>query len=195
MEDWPCRLVAQEAGPDPVVGEGQLLQGLGARPAGTFAVEGIETDGGAADHVVTITYDPRLLSDPTSLVATFAHELSHYLMATAPNLPPGGHELMEHATDLTAVYLGFGIFLANSSFRFVQFGDAFAAGWSTHRQGYMTERELVFALAIFAALLEVPVDQVTEHLKPDLAKLYRKAARTVAEQEQRIAALRMIGAA
>lgn len=192
LEQWPCRLVAQETGPDPVVGEAQLLQGLEARPAGTFAVDLQETDGGDAEGVVVITYDPALLSDPMSLVATFAHELSHYLLATAHSLPPGEEDLLEHATDLTAVYLGFGIFLANSSFRFAQFGDAFSAGWSTRRQGYMTERELVFALAIFATLLDLPVATVVEHLKPDLGRLFRKAMRTVADEDERLSVLRSI---
>jgi len=192
MDQWPCQLVAQETGPDPMVGEGQLLQGLETLPGGTFQVDRQESESGGADHTVIITYDPNLLSDPMSLVATFAHELSHYLLAAAPSLPPGDEELLEHATDLTAVYLGFGIFMANSSFRFAQFGDAFSMGWSTRRQGYMTERELVFALAIFASLHDLPADLVTEHLKPDLAKLFGRATRTVKAEIERVSALRNI---
>ncbi|MDH4318404.1 MAG: hypothetical protein OEV64_08445 [Desulfobulbaceae bacterium] len=44
------------------------------------------------------------------MIATFAHELSHYLIATAPEPPPGGWESWKFATDIGATFLGFGIF-------------------------------------------------------------------------------------
>ena len=189
MDQWPCRLEPQEPDPNLVVGEAQILQGYEPSPAGTFSVRGDAEDIGDA---VTITYNPKLLSDPMSLVATFAHELSHFLLASAPGLPPGEEELLEFATDLTAVHLGFGIFMANSSFQFQQHGDAISMGWSTNRQGYMTERQLVFALAIFAHLQDIPASEVTGHLKPSLAKLFRKAVRYLERQQSRLVALQAI---
>ena len=191
MDQWPCRLEPQEPDPNLVVGEALILQGYEPSPAGTFSVRGDVEEIGEA---VTITYNPKQLSDPMSLVATFAHELSHFLLASAPDLPPGDEELLEFATDLTAVYLGFGIFMANSSFKFQQHGDAISMGWSTSRQGYMTERQLVFALAIFAILLDIPPSEVTGHLKPNLAKLFRKAIRNLGRQQSRLVALQAIGA-
>lgn len=191
MNQWPCRLVAQESDPELVVDDGHMLQGFEPSPAGTFSVDPQQTE--TADAVV-ITYNPKLLSDPMSLVATLAHELSHFLIATARSLPPGDEELLEFATDLTAVYLGFGVFMANSSFRFEQHGDAFSMGWQASRQGYMTERQLVFALAIFADLLDLPAAEVREHLKPDLAKLFGRAARTLERESGRLTELRAIDA-
>ena len=191
MDQWPCRLVAQESDPELLVGDAQLLQGFEPSPAGTFSVDPQES---RTDDAVVITYNPKLLSDSMSLVATFAHELSHFLIATAQSLPPGEEELLEFATDLTAVYLGFGVFMANSSFRFEQHGDAFSMGWQASRQGYMTERQLVFALAIFAHLLDLPAAAVCEHLKPNLAKLFGRAGRTLEREAERLAELRAIDA-
>ncbi|MDX6851136.1 hypothetical protein SCD92_17290, partial [Gilvimarinus sp. SDUM040013] len=57
-------------------------------------------------------------TSPTQLVATFAHELSHYLTCTANEPPPGGWDNWEFATDIAATFLGFGVFMANSSFNF-----------------------------------------------------------------------------
>lgn len=184
MDDWPCILVAQEADPEPVVGLADIVQGIEPTPAGTFSITG------ATNVSATITYNPSQLSDPVSLVATLSHELSHFLMATAPTLPPGDEELLEHATDLTSVFLGFGIFMANSHFRFEQFGDALSHGWSTRRQGYLSERQLLFALAIFSTLLGIEPSVVTAHLQPKLKRLYRRAAVTVSSEPQRLELLR-----
>ena len=75
------------------------------------------------DREVEITYSPAALRDPSGFIATMAHELSHYLMATIPLEPPGGPEAKEPATDICSIFLGFGVFAANSAFSFRQFDD------------------------------------------------------------------------
>ena len=50
-----------------------------------------------------IRYNPALLATPQSLVATFAHLLSHYLLHTARTAPPGGSALKKQACDVAAV--------------------------------------------------------------------------------------------
>ena len=109
LESWDCVLLEQEKDPDPSVGPALLIQGTESSPLGTFSV---------SDETVQITYNPTLLKQPTQLVATFAHELAHYLTATSREEPPGGWENWEFVTDLTAFFLGFGIFMANSALIF-----------------------------------------------------------------------------
>lgn len=184
MSDWPCKLVAQEADPERFIGLVDVVEGIEPSPAGTFSIADTTNVG------ATISYNPSLLSDPASLVATLSHELSHFLMATASTLPPGDEELLEFATDLTSVFLGFGIFMANSHLRFEQFGDALCQGWQTSRQGYMTERQLLFALAIFSTLLGIETSKVTIHLQPKLKRLYKSAVATVLSEPQRLESLR-----
>jgi hypothetical protein len=148
LADWPCEL-RPGAGERPAqVGTGLLLRHLGAPPpCGTFMVEG--EDGARR---VVITYNPSLAGDTTAMIATFAHELGHYLMSTAKTAPPGGWELHELHTDIAAVYLGFGVFLANSARTFSQFQSAGEMGWSSRSQGYLSEGALVTATAIFSRL-------------------------------------------
>lgn len=106
MENWDCNLTEQDEDPNPIVGSTLLVQGTESSPLGTFSVK---------EETVQITYNPSLLKQPTQLVATFAHELAHYLTATSKEEPPGGWENWEFATDLTAVFLGFGIFMCRNS--------------------------------------------------------------------------------
>jgi hypothetical protein len=178
MEDWPCELRAG-AGERPAhVGTGLLLRHEGASPpCGTFQVTGAD-----GLQKVVITYNPSLADDPTGLIATFAHELAHYLMSTAKSDPPGGWELHELHTDLAAVHLGFGLFLANSARSFAQFQSAGEMGWSARSQGYLSEGALVTALAIVERLAGRDPLAAAPHLKDYLEKDLRRTVKALAKR-------------
>lgn len=167
MTDWPCDLI-----PGVAERETRVAVGLGLRhetesaPLGTF---------GYHDGRYYISYNPSELNRQTSLVATFAHELAHYLLHTAKTAPPGGRELEEHATDLAAVLLGFGVFMANSAKNFSQFQTMEEVGWEMRPQGYLTEIALVSGLAIFARLSDADTKGAEFALKAYLRKPFRKA--------------------
>jgi hypothetical protein len=178
MEAWPCELEAGAADRPTDAGNAHLLRHEGApSPCGTFHVEGAD-----GETRVVITYNPALTADTTSMIATFAHELGHYLMGTARSDPPGGWTLHELHTDMAAVYLGFGIFLANSARSFSQFHDAGEAGWSSRTQGYLGEPALVTALVLFQRLAGRDPLDAAPYLKPYLDKDLRRAARALAKR-------------
>jgi hypothetical protein len=120
-----------------------------------------------------------------SLVATFAHELSHYLLACAKNDPPGGPEAEEHATDIGAVFMGFGIFLCNAAFQFEGFSEGLSEGWRVSRQGYLNESELSYALAIFMCLLETPFKLARPHLDTNPRTFLKKAIKHLSKYHER----------
>ncbi|HEY3799348.1 MAG TPA: hypothetical protein VGL58_13440 [Caulobacteraceae bacterium] len=153
----------------------------GKRANGTFRIE---------DGEVIISYASKLVDDPRGLIATLAHELSHYLLATIRKPMPGGMQLHELATDLTVAFAGFGVFGANHAFTFAQHQDAFGQGWQAGRNGYLSERSWAFALALFAALKDVEVPR--EQLKGSVADLTRKATRYLAGNPARLAPLQAI---
>ncbi len=169
MSAWDCELIAQPERIKTHVSEFVHLKVLENQiPLGTYS---------AGDGVVTITYDPASLAEPATLVATLAHELSHYALARIRTEAPGGEEMHEFATDLMTVYLGFGLFGANRAFNFSQHGDSFGQGWKTSGQGYLRERDWVFALAVFFALRREEPENLKALLKPHLYADLRKATR------------------
>jgi len=176
---WPCRLEAQH----PRVVGAQVAEFVSISgdndPNGTFRIE--------ADGTPVITYAPDLLDDPTSLVATFAHELAHYLLAHELDLVEDEtHELM---TDLTVVYTGLGVFGANACFSFEQHGDAFSQGWRSRGAGYLSPRSWAFALATFAALKGSDGGMLV-YLKPELARLTQDATKYLGRNPALLAPLR-----
>lgn len=164
LGEWHCVLEQGEARRDVVLpgGYGEYSE---KSALGTFSVEG---------NTPIVRYDPALLSNAHALVATFAHELAHLVLATMDE-PPGGDDLHEHATDCAAVYLGFGVFLANSARQFEQFQDAGSHGWQSSTSGYLSEQALVTATAIFVRFFAIDPDLALRPLKPYLQKDFRKA--------------------
>jgi len=160
LESWPCTLAPFEETADvvkdifPVLAQPQTSKGA----AGLFEV--------TKEKEVIIRYKPDQVGEPMAMIATMAHELCHYVLTAIPreNEPPGGWNEHEPITDLTAVFFGFGIFLANSSFRFVQWQDSQYQGWSAGRQGYLSQDALSLSLALFCACKDTDPNLASRHL-------------------------------
>jgi hypothetical protein len=183
MADWHCELEAYERPQaNAQVGEFWLLRTPNA-PNGTFQVK---------DNTVRISYAADLVDNPAALVATFAHELCHYLLATVPEPSPGGPDTHELDTDLAVAYVGFGVFAANNAFSFSQHGDSFSQGWRSQRNGYLSERSWAFALALFLRLKGEPA-AADKWLKPGLAAEVAKADRYLAKHPALLEPLEAIG--
>lgn len=145
MEQWPTRLVSRQSPKGSYQVNAQtFVQPVGTGAAGTYQLLPADTGGWVAE----IRYDIGLLTDPGALVATFAHELGHYLLSTTRRSFPGGEDVHELLTDLTAVFMGFGIFLANSARDYSAQQLDGGHMWQTRRQGYLSERALVTALVL-----------------------------------------------
>ena len=184
MADWPCELRAGKRDRPIEAGNAHLLRHEGGpAPCGTFRVG----TGLGGRHGI-VTYNPGMANDPAGLVATFAHELGHYLMATAATAPPGGWDLHELHTDLAAVYLGFGIFMANNARSFSQFQSGGEMGWSSSARGYLSEGALVTATAIFQRLAGREPLEAAPFLKTYLRKDLKRAERALVKRTPDMAA-------
>jgi len=182
LTDWPCELEAYERlEANAKVGELLLLRNA-QLPNGLFRVE---------KGRATIAYAADLVARPKALIATLAHELSHYLLACIEEPPPGDHEIAhELAADLCVVYCGFGVFGANAAFEFEQHSDAFGQGWSSRHSGYFSERTWAFALAVMATLKEEGIPD--SFLKPSVAQLSNDAMRYLSRRPELLTPLREI---
>lgn len=153
MADWPCMVEPAPTEPR-------------AAPAGRTRV---------------IHYPPGL-RDPEMLVAHFAHELARYLVESFEQPPPAGAALYEPAVDLAAIFLGFGVFLANTAAR----ADPETLRWD------LNEGEVAHALALFCHLRNLPQEQVEPHLNAHLRKHLRLARQDLSQYEPDFQRLRSV---
>ena len=87
-----------------------------------------------------------LLNEPDKLIATIAHELAHIKISGENRL----EDPDEHLIDLVTVFFGIGIFNANSAANFYKSYDK----WGYSKQGYLTQQEWGYSLALYAYIRE-----------------------------------------
>jgi hypothetical protein len=154
MADWPCTV-------EPAGEESRVASDDPAR-------------------IPVFTY-PRTGLEPVTLIENFALDLARYLVSTIEESPPGGEARREAAIELGAVFMGFGIFAANS-----------AVCGRCHE---LSEGELAHALAMFCLLRGLPPEGVDEHLNPHFRKYLRLALGDLAQYERAFGGLRSVVAA
>lgn len=182
---WPTRVVDHTSGP--IITPPRIaISGALRDPAGVI-------DHPAEDaHHLLIPYNPQQINNPEGMIATFAHLLAHYLGQMGQQTPPGGMDFWPQATELLAIYLGFGIMFANSAFTF-RGGCGSCYNPNASRDASLTELEATYALAIFAVLKELPVSAVTPHLKKHLRGFYKKAVKEIRNRNEEVGQLKEIG--
>jgi hypothetical protein len=176
------KLRQQEDAIDPHLGNMALVVNAPRDPAGTYSTE--------ANHHL-ITYDPAAARDLEQLIAILAHEVGHALLNSIEVRPDGWDENEEFATDLAAVFLGFGIFGGNQSFQFAQFRDASTGteGWATRRLGYLTQNEWGYALALRSHLTGEDISPIEKYSSDSLFANFKKNYRYLSKNREKIAAL------
>lgn len=160
MAGWPCVLVRQDTEIDPLVGRGVLVEHGARDPGGTFCFDG--------EHAV-ITYNPELMSAPQAFIGMLAHELAHYLLAPHVEDAPGGAELHEFVTEVTAIFAGFGIFQLEAGFT----AQANNEGWLIGNLGYISSEHRAYALALFLRAKGIDPMEAEPYLLVDRWKMLK----------------------
>lgn len=179
MTHWPLRLLPPNSCVLEPVADIRIASGARGSRA-------VATDTSSAS--LAISYDPDHLNNPEVMIAGFAHSLAHYLGISASEPPPGGAENWPHVTELLAVFLGFGLMLANTALILPRGGCG--GGPVVRRQAYVSQHDITYALAIFSTLKNLQKGQVMPHLKKSLHGHFKQALREVGTRHaQRLQAL------
>jgi hypothetical protein len=144
---------------------------------------------GAGPH--RIHYHPELLADPMRLVAILSHGLAHALLVRVQHEPPGGDEARDAVTDLAAVWLGAGVFLANSALSICRDEALLYEGLAVRCQGWLGQGDFAFALAVFLHVFPQPRAEVAAHLRPGPRLEFEGSRGLLARPEHRAALARV----
>lgn len=98
-----------------------------------------------------IYINEQALQDLTYLAAVIAHEVTHIYRIHHSLAVKNSHD-EELLTDLTAVYLGFGVLLARASYLAYSYADSNFHYWGTRELGYLSPQALCFLLGFQAYL-------------------------------------------
>lgn len=105
-------------------------------------------------------------SEPTHLIATTAHELSHQILLGSGLLTDAEAD-HEFVTDLLPVARGLGIFSANAAVAERTESSALTTAWRISKRGYLPARMFGYALAVFAWLRDDKDPSWARYLRAD----------------------------
>lgn len=166
MSDWGIEVQLKDP-PDHEIEVALDLRHEEGHALGTFQVD----SGGKA--IMEVRRD--LADDPHNLIATIAHEFGHYFNGGFSEPPPGGWEMVEPATDVTSIFLGFGLFALNSRYNEKLLTGDLGSYKAWSYSGYLSEPELLFDTAIFCRHFGYDPVLAEGYLKPPLMKSLLKA--------------------
>lgn len=178
LSHWPLSLL--HPGQDP-----QAPQPLEQRPA---VNPGDQRHTGAIPPPARLAYPAGRLANPEALIGTLARALADLLARTADGPPPGGPENWPQSTEVLAVFLGFGVIMANSAYESPRVACGSCRVPGSERESDLSRYDLTYALAIFLALKQLPASAATPHLKRPLRGYLRRALRE-ARRDPRLARL------
>jgi hypothetical protein len=124
----------------------------------------------------TVWIEVSKLDDPVSVIGTMAHEVGHELLLGEGRVSDQ-EEDHEPSTDLLTVFLGLGVFPANSSVLSTSWYSGGWSGWSIGRQGYLDMRTFGYAFALFARMRGEPRAAWVRELRLDVRDSFRKGLR------------------
>ena len=125
------------------------------------------------------------LTNPTKLLATFAHELAHELLLKGGHLSSSTSD-HEFVTDLLPVFLGTGIFLANATVESNNWSEGNMHFFTISKQGYFSSITLGYALALFAFMRKELRPTWATHLRTDAAATLKSSLRYLSKTDDTI---------
>ncbi len=183
MQNWPLELIELTPEYESTYPSSTRYNGI---PRGAATALSLEGD----TQAFHIAYSPDLTRDPSVLTTVIARQLATHL-ASASNTPgPGGEELHGHLIDLLAIFMGFGLFLTNNAVM-IQRGCS-GCGKSVQATGFLSEDQMIYALAIFCCLKKIPNKAILAHLKSPLRPVFKKALKEISGNSSKIEQLTQI---
>jgi hypothetical protein len=185
MAHWPLRLMPP-GGAFPATAPRVAVEGV------LRGSEGLTAAAPNPTAIVPVAYDPALVANPEALIAGFAQTLAHHLGSAVHEIPPGGLQNWAQATEVVAVFMGFGLILANTAFQFQARSCGSCGGPAAQRQAFLSQWDITYALALFCVLEDIPDRAVLRHLKKALRGYYKRCVRDVGGRREQLDALRAL---
>lgn len=147
---------------------------------------------GQSEQALLFFYEPQQVANPDAMIANYAHALGHHLRALAQQPPPCEDPQWPHMAELVATHMGFGIMMVNSARPKKAGGCGSCHNPALDRQGFLTEAEAAYALAIFCVLKNIPPKKVAPRLHDYMRSYFKKAVKDAESHSAEISRLRAI---
>ncbi len=135
-----------------------------------------------------LTYNPQQTLKPEDLSSSFAHVMAQYLVIQSQHFPPGGPDYFAEGTELLAIFMGFGVMFSNSAYTF-RGGCGSCYNGQSNRQATLSENEVIFSLALYCKLKQIPTSEATRYLKKHLKASFKQALKQINGEPEKLGSL------
>ena len=118
------------------------------------------------------------LDDPGNVIGTLSHEIGHVILLGHNRISPDEPD-HEELTDLLTVYMGLGIFRANSVVHESNWRAGHWSGWSVGKRGYLSMDMYGYAMALYTLARDDPSPLWSGHLRPDVRAALKRGVRYI----------------
>ena len=150
-------------------GTPQFEGATNSRTAGLYAKAGKKFN---------ILLEVNSLDDPAAVIATLSHEIGHVVLLGQGRVTPADTD-HEQLTDLLVVFMGLGIFAANTAVYESNWRDGQWSGWSVGRRGYLSMDMYGYAMSLYTLARNDPTPPWVAHLRPDMRAALRRGVRYI----------------
>ena len=130
------------------------------------------------------------LANPEAAVGVMAHEVAH-AWRSYHRLKADDHDREELLTDLTTIFLGFGIFTTNNTDRYRASGTWSETRWSVSSGGYLPPAAMAWVLALQAVARDRKDEMraIEKHLEPNQRECFHTALDEIGREPEWLEAL------
>lgn len=118
------------------------------------------------------------LEDAASVIGTLSHEIGHVILLGQNRISTDEPD-HEELTDLLTVFMGLGIFPANSVVHESNWRDGQWSGWSVGKRGYLSMDMFGYAMSLYTLARDDPFPQWAVHLRPDVRAALKRGVRYI----------------
>lgn len=131
-----------------------------------------------AEHHLEISYVSAMMKKPMDLVAAMSKNLAQHYLFQSQLVPPLGADNFDATSEILAIFMGFGIMIANTAYTF-RGSCARCYDPRANRSAALSEDEAIYCLALFCHLKNIENKRVTTYLKGYLRGSFKKARKQV----------------
>jgi hypothetical protein len=135
------------------------------------------------DDVCVFGAERRQLDEADAIVGTMCHEVAH-AYRRFHDLESTTRQIDEEQTDITTIYLGFGILTVNNAQRYRTSGDARMMRWSMTHTGYLSPQAMAYLFAAQCVARGLPAAEMSRLgrlLEANQRECFEEARRELSE--------------
>lgn len=130
--------------------------------------------------ILEISYTSAMIKKPMDLVGSMSKNFAQHYLYQSQLTPPTGPESFDAASEILAIFMGFGIIIANSAYTF-RGSCARCYDPRANRSAALSEDEALFCLALFCHHKNIKNGAVMPSLKNYLRSRFKKARQQIAQ--------------